>query len=315
MATPSLGCIIPTLNRHELVFALLDGLAAQTVRPAETIVVDQSDELPAAVLQRYATYREPLGLRLYPAPRLGSGGARNAAIAAATADVLVFLDDDVVVDDPAFLARHLARHADGVVDVVDAGYLPYAHRATVEREVVDLGRLDLADALTTTYHRSGAGVRPVIGLCGGNFSARRQVLVDVGGFDARFGLGEDRELGLRLWKAGAVVVNDASLRITHLKHTSGGLRAGGGGGGRYLTKPVDPRRYLWVLLHFHPRHARAALLADVRAAWSGSVKALVAAPVRTAMHWRAYREARRIRATTTARHLGDAAHLEAASLG
>jgi glycosyltransferase involved in cell wall biosynthesis len=82
--------IIPTYNYSAFLETALRSIYAQTVAPAEIIVVDDgSDEDdPAEVLARHP------GVRLIRQKHLGLGAARNTGWWAASSEFLVFLDAD-----------------------------------------------------------------------------------------------------------------------------------------------------------------------------------------------------------------------------
>src|SRR5579871_5412880 len=85
--------IIPTRSRPGYLEVALSSLAPQaTAAGAELIVVDDggiaaNERLAARAGARYVALGEPRGLN----------AARNAGIAAATGDLLAFVDDDVEV--------------------------------------------------------------------------------------------------------------------------------------------------------------------------------------------------------------------------
>ena len=100
---PSLGVVIVTRNRKDEVLALVSGLAAMPREAGDEIVVvdNGSSDGTVPLLQ----LRHP-GLRiLLLGANRGAPAARNAAAAASIADVLVFLDDDVGIDDAGFFAK------------------------------------------------------------------------------------------------------------------------------------------------------------------------------------------------------------------
>ncbi|MGJ7442259.1 glycosyltransferase family 2 protein [Aquipuribacter sp. MA13-6] len=91
--------VIPVHNRPEMLDRALRSIAAQTVRPAEVVVVDDvsTDDTPDVALRHGATL-----VRM--AQNGGSGRARNAGIARATAAWVAFLDSD-----DEWLPDHLER--------------------------------------------------------------------------------------------------------------------------------------------------------------------------------------------------------------
>jgi glycosyltransferase involved in cell wall biosynthesis len=90
----SISVIIPTFNRPHLLRQAVDSVLAQNRPAKEIIIVDDGSE-PA-----YRTALEGLSdldcrIRLYYLPQnRGTGAARNAGLALAKGDYIVFLDDD-----------------------------------------------------------------------------------------------------------------------------------------------------------------------------------------------------------------------------
>ena len=100
---PTLSVVIVTRNRKREIAELLSDLASSPREAGdEIIVVDNASEdgTPALVRERFPTVR----LLGFTSNR-GAPAARNAAEAATAGDILVFLDDDVRVDDPQFLGK------------------------------------------------------------------------------------------------------------------------------------------------------------------------------------------------------------------
>ncbi len=137
----------------------------------------------------------------------GPAAARNAGALMTSADVLVFVDADVVVA-PDFLDRIRATFAarpdlDGVFgaydDDVRGARLVSAFRNLLHHHV----------------HHSAAG--PATTFWTGLGAIRRSTFVAVGGLDETLRFLEDIELGARLQEAGATIELDPRLAGGHLK--------------------------------------------------------------------------------------------------
>ncbi len=195
--------ILATVGRTTELNRLFDTLAAQTFRDFDIIVVDQNrDDRLLPVLHR-ARY---LGLVLrhlkHLPPNLAL--ARNAGIAAADARWVGFPDDDCWYE-PHTLERVMTRsrsqdHPQGVITrwvEQDAAHTP--------------GKL--------SWHRSSRfRDLPVSSI---TMFLRRELLVQIGGFDGRlgvgqwFGAGEETDMVLRALRAGAHLAYDPHARVHH----------------------------------------------------------------------------------------------------
>lgn len=100
-----IAVIVPCHDHGHLLGEALDSITAQGVPNLEIVVVDdRSTDDTAAV----ATAR---GLRVVPSPAPGAAAARNAGIAATTAELVAFLDADDVWP-PGSLRARLAALGD-----------------------------------------------------------------------------------------------------------------------------------------------------------------------------------------------------------
>lgn len=196
--------VLPTIDRYPYLEPLLHQLAAQSVPPHQVVVVDQT---PTERRRSDLTTIEPdLPVVVIGQDQPGQSTARNCALAAATGELVLFLDDDDEVG-PDLLAQHLAGLVEGIdvhsggVDDATAGPIPEGFR-----------------------HRRSADTFPT-----NNTMMRLSSLKLSGAFDPAFdGLPqEDHDLGLRLHRAGALLVNDPSARVFHHHAPAGGLRTHG----------------------------------------------------------------------------------------
>jgi len=131
---PSLAVVVPSKNRPQDLEVVIQGLLEQTVWATQLIVVDQSsdDESERRVAscfdQATAVARESIQLTYIRDPKItGLTAARNRSLPLLRADVVLFLDDDVVLQ-PNFVEEILTTYARypqaaGVSGIV-TNYLP-----------------------------------------------------------------------------------------------------------------------------------------------------------------------------------------------
>jgi GT2 family glycosyltransferase len=109
--TPRVSVVVPHLDDLEGLAVTLDALARQVRPPDEVVVADNGSAGGTSAAERVATHFPRLPVRVVAAKVRGAGPARNAAVAAATGDVLAFLDCDCrpgprwIADGLAALAR------------------------------------------------------------------------------------------------------------------------------------------------------------------------------------------------------------------
>jgi glycosyltransferase involved in cell wall biosynthesis len=204
--------VIATLGRAATLGSALESLAACDPRPAEVIVVDGAveDEVRELVDRLAQT-----GMRgRYVTSERGSTTQRNAGLAEATGDVVVFADDDVVFDPTVF--AELAR-AYGDPDVVGATMNveePAAHRYGARDSRVRYWLSGRADGTFTRYGYprylpAGSPEQDVELMVGCLMSARLEQARRVG-FDealpalAGYALAEDEDFSWRLSRLGRI---------------------------------------------------------------------------------------------------------------
>ncbi len=186
--------VIATKDRAPLLDGALASLRAQEGAPEyELVVVDNgsSDATPAVARAHGAVYAfvaEP-----------NRGKARNAGIARATGDAILFVDDDVVTP-PHFLAAHAKAHRDEIFPLAVSGPI-----------------LNVPDAAHRPEPTAANFSRAFFVTC--NVSVRAASLRAVGGFDEDFDLygWEDTELGARLRAHGVRRVFAKAAYLWHIK--------------------------------------------------------------------------------------------------
>lgn len=197
--------VIPVRDRRVLLRACLDGLAAQTLRCFEVVVVDDgsSDDSGAEAMLDAARGRS---VRLLTAGGTGAVAARTLGVGASHSPYVAFTDSDCIPD-PAWLERLVAA-LDGGADVVQGVTVPARPPRRRERTVIST----FDDGLHATC----------------NIAYRRSAFLAAGGFDPdaggrlgfrhgrqlrSLGFGEDTLLGWRVRRRGTfVLVPDALVR-------------------------------------------------------------------------------------------------------
>jgi glycosyltransferase involved in cell wall biosynthesis len=208
-----ISVVIPTYNRIDRLRYVIPSLLASDLRSDrfEIIVADShSNDGTAEYLAEMR--REFKNLRHLPGPYTGRAGARNAGIAVARGEIVLFTDADIIAS-PDLLSRHLARHEDG------------KPRAVVGLEVqvssYEDYLLQSGDASRRTHlHPHSRKRLSWLYFLTGNASVPRHELDAVGGFDESFtGYGhEDLELGYRLQRVAKLPIEYEPRAINYHWH-------------------------------------------------------------------------------------------------
>jgi glycosyltransferase involved in cell wall biosynthesis len=188
MVVNSVTVVVPHYNRPERVREALLSIHAQTVRPAEIILVDDnSSPENRAKLEDLSSLAT-----IISTPRnLGPVGARNLGAQKAKGEWLAFLDDDdlFLPDKQERQIRYLEAHPNakalgGGLTMVNAEGREEYWGSKPTRQ------LTLAHALCFTATMSQA------------LMIRRDFFLELGGFDSRLVHLEDMEFGIRLLASG-----------------------------------------------------------------------------------------------------------------
>ncbi len=198
----SVDVVVPTLGRPGPLADLLVDLAAQTVPPQRVLIIEQDPSGVGSLLAALLARPWPFAIHHQLVGWVGACRARNLALAAAAGEWIAFLDDDVRLP-PDWLAHLLAvATAYGVGAVTSAVYMP--QQALPPPGVPRL------------WPGFASGASLVV----------RNATVTVAGFDRRIegGFGEDTDYGIRLRRAGVVVLYTPGRPVLHLKAPVGGFR-------------------------------------------------------------------------------------------
>jgi glycosyltransferase involved in cell wall biosynthesis len=196
----SFSVVIPTYQRPETLFPVLDALGRQADPPPfEVIVVDDGsgDDTP----RRLAAYRPAYPFRFFAQDNGGPATARNRGVREARERFVLFLGDDTVPE-PALLAVHGGAHAERRDDPVavlgyttwprDLKVSPFLHHINEYGLQFGYGLIQDPEAVPFNFFYTS------------NVSLPRELLLDAGLFDTSFphAAWEDIEVAYRLMQRG-----------------------------------------------------------------------------------------------------------------
>jgi len=202
--------VIPLFNKRDSIERALESIAAQTLPPAEVIVInDGSTDGSEAAARRFAT-SAAFPVHILDQPNRGVSAARNAGISAATQPFVAFLD----ADDrwrPAFLAemQNLIERFPAAV-LYGSGFVTVRDGRNVRRYGVVAHEIDSGGPRGGCVDFFRALARePVISMS--SMVAPKAVLERIGGFPEGVAHAEDLLVWARLALAGPVVLSPEPL--------------------------------------------------------------------------------------------------------
>ncbi len=181
---PRISVVIPTYDAEETIGPLLGSLLKQDYPDYEVIVVnDGSKDGTKAIVEKYP-------VKLLDQPNRGASAARDAGLRAATGDIVTYVDSDVTVT-PDWLRRLVAPLCDPTIG------------ATTGRTVFQRNGACTSWLRSMDIERRNARRHEYTRLANGPNSAfRKNVLLEVGGFDPHWYHAEDTEVSYRVWQKG-----------------------------------------------------------------------------------------------------------------
>lgn len=195
----------------------------QSIESFEVIVIDQSDNVPDILCNFSA---EKYQYRFHHIEEKGLPNARNVGALLATGDILVFIDDDVDLDDDLLAAysREFERLGDEYWLIAGRIREPGTKMFKQTGSIVG-GKITLYGKTLKNLDTDDQGECEWV--AGGNFAVRRSRFLQVGGFDKNFignAMLEDADFSYRIRKAGGKVFYSPRPKLEHLRIPTGGTR-------------------------------------------------------------------------------------------
>ena len=218
----NISIIIPTINRYSDLKNTIKYLKDQSITDFEIIIIDQSDKIIFEDLTK-------LDNRIihFHTENKSASAARNQGILKSKNDILLFLDDDVIIQNTNFLHYHLLPYMEdeklsGIFGSVLE--LRVNQKPTLKRHIWshndDWGWLFFPQNYDKFARVNSARS------C--NLSVRKRFAIDVGGMDENYSKGAHREEAdfcFRLTKKYGSLLFSPKARLIHIGNATGGIRS------------------------------------------------------------------------------------------
>ena len=207
---PRLSVLIGTQNRHELLKRCLSGLANQTFRDVEIVVLDDGSENPVDE-DVLAVYTGGLPVRCLLAEHpMGIAKGRNFLMINASGNLLCVLDDDAYFEDPHALHRIVHTFEKRP----EVGILAF--------KIIDYryGLIRLLTPHSQHHLRKEAGVTDARHYAsyflGGGHAIRKEVFLRCQGYSPHFFYGhEELDLSFKALEAGFRIFYEPTIQAHH----------------------------------------------------------------------------------------------------
>jgi GT2 family glycosyltransferase len=206
--------VIPTYRRGQVLVDTVGYLRALEPPAAEILLVDQTERHDPAIAAHLLALDASGAVRWMRLPAPSITRAMNEGLRRASQPVVLYLDDDIVPGD-ALIAAHHAAQASGEAGIV-AG------------QVLQPGEQPTQPAGEFRFTSSARAW--IDELMGGNFSVKRALALELGGFDENFvhvAYRFEAEFCSRARSAGERILYEPAASIRHLRAGQGGTRAFG----------------------------------------------------------------------------------------
>jgi len=236
----SVSVVIPTFNRDDVLVNTIESVLNQNPLPDEFWIIDQTVQHDFET-EKFLVEVRQRGVKVVRLQNPGVCFARNLGAALSNSDVILYLDDDVVISNPAFIEAHRGNYIEPAV-------------AAVQGQILEVGQKTTQFGLRNGEARidsdlKAVGTKTVVTA---NVSIRRDVILSIGGYDEGFSgrtyANEDGDFGLRLFDAGYRIDYDPAASLIHLKASTGGNRIIGRDSFPEWTRSVTFFQY--ALRHF-----------------------------------------------------------------
>lgn len=217
-----ISIIIPTLNRNECLFNTLASFSHTSAEtPFEILVIDQTTNPPQCKIDRIIDISKGLNLQYFNINIANRSLAKNIGIEKSSGELILFCDDDIVVD-ANFLKTHSRIHTEHP----DVGAMS-CHLIESDQEEIIYDRplritcygrfINKANSISSGY---------VTSLNGGNMSFKRSALNKVGFFDERLSgtsMLEEPDIAYRLLKSGYRLFFSSASKVLHYPQHNGNI--------------------------------------------------------------------------------------------
>ncbi|MGZ5443007.1 MAG: glycosyltransferase family 2 protein [Thermoanaerobaculia bacterium] len=241
---------IPTYNRGAILVETIERLLTLTPPADAILIADQTKEHSADVEQRLRSWHEEGAIRWLRLEEPSIPKAMNDALVAATTELVLFFDDDIIPD-ANIVGAHVNAHENAEIWAV-AGQVLQPGEDVWKAEA-------LPPHSTLDFKFNSSRATFVTNVMAGNLSVKRDRALEIGCFDENF-VGAayrfETDFAMRIAAARGKIWFEPNASLRHLQLSTGGLRSYGDH--RSAPVPAHSSGDYYFALHHVPHFWRYA---------------------------------------------------------
>lgn len=224
MSQVRVSVVIPTINRYPDLENTVTYLLRQKFEGFEVIIIDQSPTIDSDLYKKYENQQNICFIR---SQLKSASAARNIGIKKALGEIILFLDDDVIIEDVNFIKKHYRHYEDPIIPGVFGCPLEQVGN---QKKTNNRHRMSYLSAEAGwLYFPSNFGCNAFIAVGrSNNLSVRKEYAIAVRGMDENYEKGAHREEGdfcLRIHRRYGPFLFDPQAKLVHIGNPSGGIRS------------------------------------------------------------------------------------------
>lgn len=218
----AISVVIPTINRKVDLINTIQNLKSQKKVDFEVIIIDQSE---MQSLSKIEIDSFSINVHYFTSKEKNASYSRNIGLRKAKYDIVLFLDDDVIINDELFLFQHLINYNDPAIQGVFGQILLQNQKPTSVRPHISknkkCGWMFFPPNYNARTELFGIGMA-------GNLSIMKELAIAVGGMDENYIKGayrEESDFTFRYYICGYKIIFDPSCSLIHIGSEVGGIRS------------------------------------------------------------------------------------------
>jgi GT2 family glycosyltransferase len=215
--SPFLSVVISTYNRETVLCRTIKNVLEQSYPAFELIIVDQTAK-NSRETQAFLTSLPNDKVRIISIARPSLPNARNIGAQMASGDIVVYIDDDVLLE-PGFLSAHAKSYLSPDVGGVGGAIIEPNNSRLYLHKIKHSGRLNQIQPISGDILQFAQG---------GNMSFYRNLIKKVGYFDPGFignAVREETDFCFRLRRLGYKIIYCPEAKLIHFRVNHGGCRS------------------------------------------------------------------------------------------